>query len=723
MLNSRNYAVLTAMLSAAGLLPMSAMADISFIEGGEQLINTLHTHLYSSFSSLSSSDEFKISSVCFISDTSACSDNLFGGAEDTDYDLDDRERCFKEGYTISECPEWYEPGGKKCPYGDYYTECVSVCPSDYVTCEEPYHGVGEACNGKYASCTCTPCGDGYDYTTIPSGYIQDGEACLDCDKQTKYKIKINPCDGFYDCGSLGGEAGAATCQSGNTIKYDNCKPCPNLGTYTNCPIGSVCEYEDCSGLWYVTDCLSGYQLDSTKTKCTCFDGFELIEGKGCVEITDCRVGSILFSDMSCSMSDSNILSGSKTPIAVVTYKNGNSAQALALNSLEKTYIWGGYSDTSLPNLSNSEAGDDYASYENNSVLRQLGSSRTFPAIWAAYNYTTEGTKVGDWCLPAAGIFRSYHDNKNIINAGFEKAGGTPFTSNTYAWSSSEEDGYYAWFSSMNNAYGVSTSYYKNKSIIEVRPAIGIHILNNEICLNTYQYTCDGINETGGNGTTCGEKYASCFCKDGFIWKEGTCRPNWGTCTGLAANCALGDILFSDGTCSADVVDDKTPIAIVVYKSDNGNCGQAMTPKHVGLDTWYDSRYGGDVSEFKKYNSALNASQDYASCENSKIITAAGNYNVFPAAWIANYYMTQGTFEGDWCLPAAGIFTSIYNNQNVINSGFSRIGGVEFSRTYHAWSSTLYNDEKVWYSWLSKKYGIGNQYIQSYANYVRPVIEF
>ena len=26
---------------------MSAMADISFTEGGERLINTLHTHLYS----------------------------------------------------------------------------------------------------------------------------------------------------------------------------------------------------------------------------------------------------------------------------------------------------------------------------------------------------------------------------------------------------------------------------------------------------------------------------------------------------------------------------------------------------------------------------------------------------------------------------------------------------------------------------------------------------
>ena len=56
---------------------MSAMADISFTEGGERLINTLHTHLYSPSSGLSSSDEIKLAAVCFINDTSACSGETF----------------------------------------------------------------------------------------------------------------------------------------------------------------------------------------------------------------------------------------------------------------------------------------------------------------------------------------------------------------------------------------------------------------------------------------------------------------------------------------------------------------------------------------------------------------------------------------------------------------------------------------------------------------------
>ena len=262
---SRQKAVLTAALClAVGISPCGARADNSVIKSDEQLVYTLHTHLYAWSPSLPSSDEFQIAAVCFINDTSACADSLFSGKENgsgnniPDFDLNPNKRCQNEGYTITSCPDGYKAGGKKCPYGAYYSECVKACPSNYVTCEEPHIGVGEPCDGKYASCTCTPCGAGYDYTTIPEGYIQDGEACLDCDGQTKYKVKINPCDGFQDCGSMGGAAGAETCQSGNTIKYDNCKPCPNLGTYTSCPSGSVCEYEDCSGLWYATGCKSGY---------------------------------------------------------------------------------------------------------------------------------------------------------------------------------------------------------------------------------------------------------------------------------------------------------------------------------------------------------------------------------------------------------------------------------------------------------------------------------
>ena len=231
-----------------------------------------------------------------------CSGNEFANADSDDndggvppggddYDLDNAERCRQEGYTQTFCPEGQDPVNT-CPYdSDYFEKCVSSCPSNYVTCEVPYYGVGEDCDGKYASCekdteracqelnpgyvdkcgtgqqlssdrcsydslygTCCNTCEGYDNTSIPDGYVQDGEACTGCDGQEHYKIKPNPCDGFMDCGSMGGEAGAKTCLSGTTTMYDNCKACPSLGEYTTCPSCTVCQYEECSGLWYATGC-------------------------------------------------------------------------------------------------------------------------------------------------------------------------------------------------------------------------------------------------------------------------------------------------------------------------------------------------------------------------------------------------------------------------------------------------------------------------------------
>ena len=250
-------------------------------------------------------DKIKFAATCFVTDTSACSGNEFSGnnADDDghgapggpgdgdDYELDNKERCNKEGYYLTSCPDGQEGSGF-CPYDStYFEKCVSSCPSNYVTCEPPYYGVGEACDGKYASCekdteracqelnpgyvdecgtgqqlsddrcsydntygTCCNTCAGYDNTSIPEGYVQDGEACTGCNGQEHYKIKPNPCDGYMDCGSMGGEAGAKTCLSGTTTMYDNCKACPNLGEYTTCPSCTICQYEECSGLWYATGC-------------------------------------------------------------------------------------------------------------------------------------------------------------------------------------------------------------------------------------------------------------------------------------------------------------------------------------------------------------------------------------------------------------------------------------------------------------------------------------
>ncbi len=322
MKNSRQEAVLTAILMAAGLLPFSAKADISFPEYGEELIYTLHTHLNSPSSSLPSQKEVKLAAVCFINDTENCSGEQFGNTENSngngngnggsgetpDYELNDAERCRKEGYTLTSCAAGEIPDGY-CIYDNkYFSKCT--CPTGFKTCEPPYYGVGQACGDKYLYCEkdterackeqnpeftnicqngwkvdpnntceydasfgkcCNLC-NGYEYTTIPDGYIADGAECVDCNGTTKYKIKINPCDGFLDCGTLGGDAGATTCKSGDVIKYSACVPCENKGTLSSCPTGANCTKEECSNLYYITSCKTNYTLSNGS--CVCSSSFK-----------------------------------------------------------------------------------------------------------------------------------------------------------------------------------------------------------------------------------------------------------------------------------------------------------------------------------------------------------------------------------------------------------------------------------------------------------------
>ena len=63
----------------------SAKAHDFFPFDEEQLINTLHTHLYSLSKSLPSFREFQTAAVCFVTDTSACDGGgFFSKSEDLD---------------------------------------------------------------------------------------------------------------------------------------------------------------------------------------------------------------------------------------------------------------------------------------------------------------------------------------------------------------------------------------------------------------------------------------------------------------------------------------------------------------------------------------------------------------------------------------------------------------------------------------------------------------
>ena len=123
-----------------------------------------------------------------------------------------------------------------------------ICPDDpnYVYCI-PDDG----------SC-CTSLCEGYEYETIPTGYISTG-SCHCCGKDM-HKIAINPCEGFSDSCPYGPADGAATCVSGKTTMYKECKDCPNAcPDNLICPEGYICQEDTCSHTFCPIGCATQYQ--------------------------------------------------------------------------------------------------------------------------------------------------------------------------------------------------------------------------------------------------------------------------------------------------------------------------------------------------------------------------------------------------------------------------------------------------------------------------------
>ncbi len=194
--------------------------------------------------------------------------------------------------------------------------------------------------------------------------------------------------------------------------------------------------------------------------------------------------------------------------------------------------------------------------------------------------------------------------------------------------------------------------------------------------------------------------------------------------GDTSNCIIGSIFYSDHTCSCGaVLPTKAPIGVVVYVDGTGG-GQVMALKSIGNYTW--GGYGTDISTLQNFSSDSAASQDLASCENTAKIIAAGDKSKYPAAWAAHEYKTVGTEAGDWCLPAAGIMTSIKNGMELINIGYGLVRGTKIGTSSEYWSSSEIDSDYAWFSDFSTDYGLSyrrNYYDKGYSNEVRPVLEF
>ena len=231
---------------------------------------------------------FKTASVCFITDTGACSGEKFGNSEDisggnggTPDFGSPQDLCRDAGFVNTPCPEGATPDSY-CPYdASFHSKCA--CSADYnKTCDTAagQKGVGSSCGGKYKEC-CNIC-DGYTYTSVPAGYVSAGE-CSSCDGK-KYKVKCDP-NAYVNgsvCGAQGGSGGSCTDDSGTHYKKCNC---PNNYEWNAGQKKCVCatsfkyacngtgyaggEGNSCDGKFGKCRCASGYTWDAASGSCVC----------------------------------------------------------------------------------------------------------------------------------------------------------------------------------------------------------------------------------------------------------------------------------------------------------------------------------------------------------------------------------------------------------------------------------------------------------------------
>lgn len=159
------------------------------------------------------------------------------------------------------------------------------------------------------------------------------------------------------------------------------------------------------------------------------------------------------------------------------------------------------------------------------------------------------------------------------------------------------------------------------------------------------------------------------------------------------NPKIGDILYSDMTCSSEMISGKTPIAVVIH--DNTRTAIALTTR---LTYWaaypYDipglTNYSGSATDFPGTdgNSVINTNTIVSYC------TSKGY--ACPAAQQAHAYSTEGTQPGDWFLSSAGNIYALYYSKDILKPILSELG-LSSSLIFDSclWTSTEASSSYAW----------------------------
>ena len=181
-----------------------------------------------------------------------------------------------------------------------------------------------------------------------------------------------------------------------------------------------------------------------------------------------------------------------------------------------------------------------------------------------------------------------------------------------------------------------------------------------------------------------------------------------------SNCKIGDILYSDMSCNANMIASKTPIGVVFDPTN----GLAIAKDEFANLVW--GAVAEDVSGVQNSSSVSTSTADWQGFKNTKAMYEAdkSGYN-YPAIKKVLTYSTTGTSQGQWYLPAAGELQAISTNKDTLNTTLAKIGGTYMSGNY--WSSSEQNSGSSYYINIGDDRSLTGRKIAK--NKAKPVINF
>ena len=234
----------------------------------------------------------------------------------------------------------------------------------------------------------------------------------------------------------------------------------------------------------------------------------------------------------------------------------------------------------------------------------------------------------------------------------------------------------------------------------------------------YPYFENEIPEGYLKGDSCdscaGMKYKTKVgaCAEGYNWENNACV------VACKQTCDIGNILYSDSTCSSCKVSGKTPIGVVSYAEGTKRLAINLTTTSSMSMQW--GGYGTDIPGLTNYGSSPHTTDFNGKSNTSKIVSALGSGTGYAAGYCNAY--SKGGVSG-WYLPAQGeLYASVWTNKSTVDAGLSAAGGTSIQNGWH-WSSSEYSSNQIAWS-VDANDGTVDWGNKSYAyHYVRCVLAF